>query len=160
MGSSFIDKFGYRRQRANPISRTGVFPYTGEQIDQPAKDPLTGKPIYKINPLTGRPEIDPKTGKPVPQMQFGLEPKKLYPVLRGPEELFNKDAIDSFNGLPIRIGHLMLGETVSAVRNGRASRLNRSRYPFEKASYLAAVEILHLVYLIRKLSQLMIISLI
>ena len=110
MGSSFIDKFGYRRQRANPISRTGVFPYTGEQIDQPAKDPLTGKPIYKINPLTGRPEIDPKTGKPVPQMQFGLEPKKLYPVLRGPEELFNKDAIDSFNGLPIRIGHLMLGK--------------------------------------------------
>ncbi len=121
MGSSYIDKFGYRRQRANPVSRVGVFPYTGEQIDQPRRDPKTGEPIVKVNPLTGevlfeRDEngkiVRDKDGNPVPQfeMQFGLEPKKLYPVLRGPDELFKPDAIESFNGVPIRVGHLMLGD--------------------------------------------------
>lgn len=123
MAYSFIDKFGYRRQRANPISRVGVFPYTGEQIDQPKKDPKTGEPILKRDPQTGRlvykrnrktGEIvtDKKTGFPVPEyeMQFGLEPDRLYPVLRGPDALFDSTAIESFNGLPIRVGHLMIGD--------------------------------------------------
>ena len=51
MAHSYIDKFGYRRQRANPISRVGVFPYTGEQIDQPKKNPMTGEPIVKKDDL-------------------------------------------------------------------------------------------------------------
>lgn len=121
MAYSFIDKFGYRRQRANPISRVGVFPYTGEQIDQPKKNPFTGKPIikkddngnvvYKKNAKTGEYIVD-SNGNKVPEyeMQFGLEPNRLYPVLRGPDALFDPAAIDSFNGIPIRIGHLMIGD--------------------------------------------------
>ena len=122
MAHSFIDKFGYRRQRANPISRVGVFPYTGEQIDQPKRNPITGEKIVKKNPVTGeivyrRNErtgefLKDETGRKIPEyeMQFGLEPKKLYPVLRGPDALFDPEAIESFNGLPIKIGHLMLGD--------------------------------------------------
>lgn len=120
MAYSYIDKFGYRRQRANPISRVGVFPYTGEQIDQPKKDKdgnrivkkdAYGNTIYKKDPKTGRTEKD-KDGNPIPEyeMQYGLEPKRLYPVLRGPDALFEPEAIDSFNGIPIRVGHLMIGD--------------------------------------------------
>ena len=78
MGSSTIDNNGFRRQRANPISRIGVFPYRGDEID-----------------FDG---------------EFGLEKNKFYWVLRGPEELFAPEAIESFNGLPIRCGHVMLGD--------------------------------------------------
>lgn len=46
---------------------------------------------------------------------LGLEPKKIYWVFRSPEELFNPDAIKSFNGLPIRIGHVMLGRGFAPV---------------------------------------------
>lgn len=78
MGSSTIDNNGFRRQRANPISRIGVFPYRGDEIDF--------------------------------EGEFGLEKDKFYWVLRGPEELFAPEAIESFNGLPIRCGHVMLGD--------------------------------------------------
>lgn len=135
MAHSFIDKFGYRRQRANPISRVGVFPYTGEQIDQPKKDLRTGRPIfkrddlgeivYKRNKKTGRIEVD-EDGDPIPEfeMQFGLEPERLYPVLRGPDALFNPDAIDSFNGLPIRVGHLMIGDEKQNRKDEKDKKLN------------------------------------
>lgn len=46
---------------------------------------------------------------------LGLEPKKIYWVFRGPDELFNPEAIKSFNGLPIRIGHVMLGKGFAPV---------------------------------------------
>lgn len=46
---------------------------------------------------------------------LGLEPKKIYWVFRGPEELFNPEAIKSFNGLPIRVGHVMLGRGFAPV---------------------------------------------
>jgi len=46
---------------------------------------------------------------------LGLEPKKIYWVFRGPEELFNPEAIKSFNGLPIRVGHVMLGKGFAPV---------------------------------------------
>ena len=134
MAYSYIDKFGYRRQRANPISRVGVFPYTGEQIDQPKKD-KNGKPIfkrdalgeiiYKRNKKTGRIEVD-DDGDPIPEfeMQFGLEPNRLYPVLRGPDALFDPDAIDSFNGLPIRVGHLMIGDEKKNSKDEKDKKLN------------------------------------
>lgn len=134
MAYSFIDKFGYRRQRANPISRTGVFPYTGEQIDQPKKD-KNGKPIFKRDDLgkiiykrdqkTGMLKLD-KDGDPIPEyeMQFGLEPEKLYPVLRGPEALFEAQAIESFNGLPIRVGHLMIGDEKKNNKDEKDKRLS------------------------------------
>lgn len=134
MAHSFIDKFGYRRQRANPISRVGVFPYTGEQIDQPKKD-RNGKPIFKRDALgeiifkrdkkTGLIEVD-EDGDPKPEfeMQFGLEPEKLYPVLRGPDALFDPEAIDSFNGLPIRVGHLMIGDEKKNKKDEKDKKLN------------------------------------
>ena len=134
MAYSFIDKFGYRRQRANPISRVGVFPYTGEQIDQPKKD-KNGKPIYKRDDLgkilykrnkkTGMLEVD-KDGDPIPEfeMQFGLEPERLYPVLRGPDALFEAEAIESFNGLPIRVGHLMIGDEKKNNKDEKDKKLN------------------------------------
>lgn len=134
MAHSFIDKFGYRRQRANPISRVGVFPYTGEQIDQPKKDRF-GKPIFKRDALgnivfkhnkkTGEIEVD-EDGDPKPEfeMQFGLDPDRLYPVLRGPDALFNPEAIDSFNGLPIRIGHLMIGDEKKNSKDEKDKKLN------------------------------------
>ena len=135
MAHSFIDKFGYRRQRANPISRIGVFPYTGEQIDQPKKDPKTKKKIFKRNDLG---EIiykrDKKTGQllkekdgsliPEYEMQFGLDPDRLYPVLRGPDALFNPDAIESFNGLPIRVGHLMIGDEAKNKEDEKDKKLS------------------------------------
>ena len=134
MAHSYIDKFGYRRQRANPISRVGVFPYTGEQIDQPKKNPITGKPIIKRDALgdiiwkrtkSGAIEKD-ADGDPVPEyeMQFGLEPNKLYPVLRGPDALFDPEAIDSFNGLPIRVGHLMIGDEKKNSKDDKDKKLN------------------------------------
>lgn len=46
---------------------------------------------------------------------LGLEPKKIYWVFRGPEELFSPEAIKSFNGLPIRVGHVMLGKGFAPV---------------------------------------------
>ena len=134
MAHSYIDKFGYRRQRANPISRVGVFPYTGEQIDQPKRNPITGKPIVKRDALgeivykrtkSGAIAKD-ADGDPIPEfeMQFGLEPKKLYPVLRGPDALFDPEAIDSFNGLPIRVGHLMIGDEKKNDKDDKDKKLN------------------------------------
>lgn len=134
MAHSYIDKFGYRRQRANPISRVGVFPYTGEQIDQPKRDPKTGELIFKRNDLG---EIVFKRdkhghlvkdadGDPIPEfeMMFGLEPNRLYPVLRGPDALFDPEAIDSFNGLPIRVGHLMIGDEKQNRKDEKDKKLN------------------------------------
>lgn len=134
MAHSYIDKFGYRRQRANPISRVGVFPYTGEQIDQPKKHPQTGKPIVKRDALgeiiwkrtkSGAIAKD-ADGDPIPEfeMQFGLEPNKLYPVLRGPDALFDPEAIESFNGLPIRVGHLMIGDEKKNDKDDKDKKLN------------------------------------
>ena len=84
MGSSMIDNNGFRRQKANPISRVGVFPYKGSEIDY--------------------------------DKEFGLKPDEFYWVFRSPEELFCQRAIDSFNGLPIRCGHVMLGDKPDTVQ--------------------------------------------
>ena len=134
MAHSYIDKFGYRRQRANPISRVGVFPYTGEQIDQPKRDKKTGRYILKRDALgeivfkrdkNGRLAKD-ADGDPIPEyeMMFGLEPDRLYPVLRGPDALFDPEAIDSFNGLPIRVGHLMIGDEKQNKKDEKDKKLN------------------------------------
>ena len=134
MAHCYIDKFGYRRQRANPISRVGVFPYTGEQIDQPKRNHITGKPIIKKDALgniiykrdkNGHLEKDDE-GNNIPEyeMMFGLEPNKLYPVLRGPDALFDPEAIESFNGLPIKIGHLMLGDEKKNDKDDKDKKLN------------------------------------
>ena len=60
--------------------------------------------------------VFPYTGKQIDyDRSLRLDPHKIYWVLRPPEELFHPDAIKSFNGLPIRIGHVMLGTGFKAV---------------------------------------------
>ena len=60
--------------------------------------------------------VFPYTGKQIDyDGSLRLDPHKIYWVLRPPEELFHPDAIKSFNGLPIRIGHVMLGSGFKAV---------------------------------------------
>ena len=111
-----------------------MFPYTGEQIDQPKRDKITNKPIVKRNDLgeiiykrdkNGHIEKD-ASGNPVPEyeMQFGLVPDMLYPVLRGPDALFDQEAIESFNGLPIRVGHLMIGDEKQNKKDDNDRKLN------------------------------------
>lgn len=60
--------------------------------------------------------VFPYTGKQIDyDGSLRLDPHKIYWVLRPPEELFHPDAIKSFNGLPIRIGHVMLGAGFKSV---------------------------------------------
>lgn len=70
-----IDTAGMWTYEGNPITRAGVFMYSGKAIDG--------------------------TGS------LGLDPQKLYPVLRPYEELLK--AANSFNGKPIINDHEMLG---------------------------------------------------
>lgn len=71
-----IDRNGFWQIKNNPISKVGIFPYLGKQIDD------------------------------------SLEPDKIYMVLRPEEELFNSEALESFNGVPVPLinEHTMLGE--------------------------------------------------
>lgn len=60
--------------------------------------------------------VFPYTGKQIDyDGALRLDPHKIYWVFRPPEELFNPEAIKSFNGLPIRIGHVMLGTGFESV---------------------------------------------
>ena len=71
-----IDRNGFWQIKNNPISKVGIFPYLGKQIDD------------------------------------SLDPDKIYMVLRPEEELFNSEALESFNGVPVPLinEHTMLGE--------------------------------------------------
>lgn len=70
-----IDAAGMWTYEGNPITRAGVFLYSGKAIDGNGS--------------------------------LGLDPKKLYPVLRPYEELLK--AAESFNGKPIINDHEMIG---------------------------------------------------
>lgn len=70
-----IDTAGMWTIKGNPITRAGVFLYSGKAID------ATGS--------------------------YGLDPQKLYPVLRPFDELLK--AADSFNGKPLINNHEMIG---------------------------------------------------
>ena len=70
-----IDTAGMWTIKGNPITRAGVFLYSGKAID------ATGS--------------------------YGLDPQKLYPVLRPFDELLK--AVDSFNGKPLINNHEMIG---------------------------------------------------
>ena len=70
-----IDTAGMWTIKGNPITRAGVFLYSGKAID------ATGS--------------------------YGLDPQKLYPVLRPFNELLK--AVDSFNGKPLINNHEMIG---------------------------------------------------
>ncbi len=47
--------------------------------------------------------------------EMGLEPNKIYYVFRSPEELFDKEAMASFNGKPFIDNHEMLGKGFKPV---------------------------------------------
>ena len=60
--------------------------------------------------------VFPYTGKQIDyDGSYRLNPTQIYWVFRSPQELFAPDAIKSFNGLPIRVGHVMLGKGFASV---------------------------------------------
>lgn len=70
---------------------------------------------------------------------LGLDPKKIYWVFRGPEELFNPEALASFNGIPIRVGHIMLGKGFKAVDDEPADGcIFNARQSMDMPEYLIA----------------------
>ena len=77
-----IDTAGMWTIKGNPITRAGVFLYSGKAID--ATD------------------------------SYGLDPQKLYPVLRPFNELLK--AVDSFNGKPLINNHEMIGTVEELTR--------------------------------------------
>jgi len=83
-------------------------------IDQNGYRRQTANPISMVG-------VFPYTGESIDyDGAMGLEKKKIYYVFRSPEELFARDAIDSFNGLPIIIGHTMLGKDFTKVDDRNA----------------------------------------
>ena len=80
--SKQIDTAGMWTIKGNPITRAGVFLYSGKAID------ATGS--------------------------YGLDPQKLYPVLRPFNELLK--AVDSFNGKPLINNHEMIGTVEELTR--------------------------------------------
>ena len=80
--SKKIDTAGMWTIKGNPITRAGVFLYSGKAID------ATGS--------------------------YGLDPQKLYPVLRPFDELLK--AVDSFNGKPLINNHEMIGTVEELTR--------------------------------------------
>jgi len=69
---------GWYEVKENPLSKVGVFPYTGAMID--------------------------------PNGEFGLDPDKVYNVMRPQEELEDPETIESFKLVPWIDEHVMLGE--------------------------------------------------
>ena len=70
---------------------------------------------------------------------MGLEPKKIYWVFRPPEELFSPEALESFNGLPIRVGHIMLGKDFTSVDKEPADGcIYNARQSLDMPEYLIA----------------------
>lgn len=60
--------------------------------------------------------VFPYTGKQIDyDGSYRLNPTQIYWVFRSPQELFAPEAIKSFNGLPIRVGHVMLGKGFASV---------------------------------------------
>ena len=69
---------GWYEVKDNPLSKVGVFPYTGAMID--------------------------------PNGEFGLDPDKIYNVMRPKDELADPETINSFKLVPWIDEHVMLGE--------------------------------------------------
>jgi len=69
---------GWYEVKENPLSKVGVFPYTGAMID--------------------------------PNGEFGLDPDKVYNVMRPQSELEDPETIESFKLVPWIDEHVMLGE--------------------------------------------------
>lgn len=78
MSKRNYDINGWYEVKDNPLSKVGVFPYTGAMID--------------------------------PNGEFGLDPDKVYNVMRPQEELEDPETIESFKLVPWIDEHVMLGD--------------------------------------------------
>ncbi len=78
----YTDRNGFLHLEGTPISRVQVAPYLGKQIDP------TG--------ALRRQGVD-------------IKDNQIYGVYRSPKELFDEDTMHSFDGMPFRVGHQMLG---------------------------------------------------
>lgn len=82
-----IDENGFWIIENNPLSKVGIYPYLGKQID--------------------------------PNGSLGLEPDKIYNVLRPEEELSKEETISSFKLIPLIDEHEMIGgEFTPAEKKG------------------------------------------
>lgn len=89
----YRDINGFLHLKGTPISRVQVAPYLGKQIDS-----------------RGILDLDPK-----------LQPNELYGVFRSPTELFKESTMRSFDGMPFRVGHQMLGKKDKKINKGLES---------------------------------------
>jgi len=78
MSKRKYDINGWYEVKNNPLSKVGVFPYTGAMID--------------------------------PNGEFGLDPDKIYNVMRPKDELSDPETIESFKLVPWINEHIMLGK--------------------------------------------------
>ena len=81
MDEKVLDINGWYEVTDNPISRVGVFPYSGKQI-----------------------------GPGLPEGTVQPDPDTIYAVLRPESELSRQETIDTFKLVPWIAGHTMLGE--------------------------------------------------
>lgn len=88
----FWDANGFLHVKNVPITRVQIAMYRGDQID-------------KKNKL----ELDPR-----------LKDDYLYGVLRSAESLFDPEVIESFEAMPFRVGHQMLGKQLIKGRKTKS----------------------------------------
>lgn len=81
--AKYKDINGFLHLDGTPISRVQIAPYRGNQIDP-----------------RGRLGLNPP-----------LKPTEIYGVLRPADELFDEETMRSFEGMPFRVGHQMLGDS-------------------------------------------------
>ena len=73
-------------------------------------DDGSGLTVLKANPISLVAVLQ-YSGKAIdPSGKRGLDPKKMYGVFRPSWELFNPEAMESFNGVPLIDGHEMVGQ--------------------------------------------------
>lgn len=86
--------------------------------------------------------------------EMGLEPNKVYYVFRSPEELFDKEAMSSFNGKPFIDNHEMLGKGFKPVdkrpADGTIYNVRRSK---DMPDYLIADTNIFTEKMIRKIAD-------
>lgn len=78
-------------------------------------DDGSGLPVLKANPISLVAVLQ-YSGKAIdPSGKMGLEPNKFYGVLRPDWELFDPEAMNSFNGVPLIDEHEMVGEGAKKI---------------------------------------------
>ena len=104
-----------------------------KHIDQNGYLVLEANPISMVG-------VFPYTGEQIDfDGSFGLEKKRIYYVFRPPEELFSKDAMKSFDGMPLTIGHEMLGKGFKSVdRKNHEGCIYNVRPSMDLPGYLLA----------------------